>query len=82
MIARASATCGESWTKSGVKLVRGTLPPGLTRSDSIIQGTPTQPGEWYVILRFIKPTCNGKTYPDMDVGVHFSIEGIAPKRLK
>jgi len=82
MVASAFATCGESWSDSGVKMIRGSLPPGLTRNGSTIQGTPTQPGNWSVTIRFIKPTCRGKTYPDKDIRVNFHIEGIAPKRLK
>lgn len=82
MYAEARAKCSITWNYSSVKIVSGTLPAGLTMDGYKIQGTPTQPGKWTLRIKFTKPTCNEKTYPDQTVQVNFYIEGIAPKRLK
>ena len=77
-------TCSGGWSynHASTKVVSGSLPPGLTISDSFIQGTPTQPGTWTATIRISNLKCNEKAYPDADVRVNFYIEGIAPKRLK
>ena len=62
------------WTAQS-EIVSGVLPPGLKLNDDFsISGVPTQPGEWYVILKLSKmENVCGRSSPDFMQGLHFHI---------
>ena len=77
------ATCGETWYCDPPEIVRGTLPPGLSIDNfGTIEGTPRQPGQWSVTIRFSGLKCRGQSYPDQDVRLNLTIEGIAVRGVR
>jgi hypothetical protein len=82
MVASPRARCGATWNWDTVTLIGGSLPPGLYLRGSKIEGTPTQPGNWQVTLEFTGLECRGKTYPDQDVSVNFTITGYAQRKVR
>lgn len=82
MVASPGARCGATWNWNTVTLTRGSLPPGLRLRGSRIEGTPTQPGSWQATIRFTGLECRGKTYPDQNVSVYFTIKGYAPRKVR
>ena len=60
----------------GVEITKGTAPPGLQMNRSgTFEGTPQQPGEWYLEVTFVNLGCSEPFYParDITVPVRFSI---------
>jgi hypothetical protein len=78
--------CGDQqrWAYSA-KHVGGTLPPGLKffEGDGRIEGTPQQPGNWQIQVRFSDLECGDteSRIPNRTVNVPFRIEGDAPRRV-
>ena len=74
------ARCGATWFGKGT--LSGSLPPGLRLNGSKIEGTPTQPGNWQVRVKFTGVKCKGRRYADEVVRVKFHIKGYAPRKLR
>ncbi len=81
MVAQARANCPVTWYSDKPSIVEGYLPPGLKLDNWNIVGTPQQPGNWLVKVRFTTITCQGTSYPNQDVNVFFNIQGDAPREL-
>jgi len=81
-VSQSRGNCPAGWTSNNPFITGGELPPGLELNAHTIVGTPQQPGNWLVKLRFTSIICQGRSYPDEDVSVYFSIQGDAPRKLK
>lgn len=82
MTAIPRANCPVTWNSNNPSIIRGELPPGLRLDGFDVVGTPQQPGNWNVVIRFTNIFCQGKLYPDQDVSVYFVIQGDAPRKLR
>lgn len=82
MYATPRGNCKQTWDKLSFQHISGDLPPGLYFHGSRIQGTPTQPGRWQVVVKFIGVSCMGRKYQDETVTVDLYIKGYAPRKLQ
>lgn len=82
MVSQPRADCPITWNSNDPSIIDGYLPPGLTLDKFNIVGTPQQPGNWLVKIRFTSISCQGRSYPDQDVDVYFNIQGDAPRGLE
>lgn len=65
-------------------IVSGSFPPGIDFdgcNELRIIGTPQEPGNWYVVIRFPEMVCPCGTRPPRNVPVEFQIEGVDPNWL-
>lgn len=82
MNARPRANCPGGWGYDRVEMTSGTLPPGIHMNGSSFEGTPQQPGDWGVFVKFSKLKCHDEIYPEKTVYVEFHIKGIAVRRVR
>lgn len=82
MNARPRANCPGGWEYGSAEMSDGTLPPGIHMNGSTFEGTPQQPGDWGVFVKFYKLKCHDEIYTDKTVYVEFHIKGIAVKRVR
>lgn len=81
-VSQPRGNCVPAWFANYPVIIDGELPPGLKMDGYNIVGTPQQPGNWLVKLRFTSIRCQDRSYPDEDVSVYFNIQGDAPRKLK
>ncbi|RJR15137.1 MAG: hypothetical protein C4581_12920 [Nitrospiraceae bacterium] len=81
-VSQSRGNCAAGWISNYPVIIGGELPPGLKMDGHNIVGTPQQPGNWLVKLRFTSIRCQDRSYPDEDVSVYFTIQGDAPRKLK
>ena len=62
------------WTTTGVGVVSGELPPGLTLEDGVIGGVPTKPGDYQARIELRGVMCAGKSYESQTVDIGISVK--------
>jgi hypothetical protein len=82
MYAEPRAGCPVTWQNDNCSHVSGSLPPGLEFHGSRIQGTPEQPGKWYVRVKFTGVKCQSQPYADEFVDIYMNIKGFAPRKIR
>ena len=76
---------GGKWSRRGVTIVSGELPPGLRidpAQNSHIVGVPKRAGTWHLRVSFNDVRCAGKDYGDKTQDLHITTRGSsAPRRI-